>query len=102
MPISFSVEQVRNYLLENGYVYTFREYDRSRGITWMNAGRNMPKICDVFVGFVRTINNLEELEPYIIYSSFRSVDEWVHQIHKFGIKKIEGYLYLVIRVEILK
>ncbi|GAG75796.1 unnamed protein product [marine sediment metagenome] len=114
MVISFSSEKARNYLLKKGRIFTFRKDRRKQFIKleekrgkayveavkpalrdWFNEGRCKPKIKDIFIWEVG-IFKPEELEPWVPFSGFSSLNEWNHEIR--GLNKYlkpEGWLYMV-------
>jgi len=118
----FAYKQVLDYLLEHGFVVTFRDHPLKdnngndifrKGFGWITNRRGGKKIADVEiiwqndyhnVGLSKEENTLDwkkVLGEYIEESSFKTVDEWIEVIKKLNKGKIpaRGYLY---RVEILK
>jgi len=94
--MSFENATVLNYLLGNGFVYTFRKEKRKTlGKEWINAGRTLPKIADVNVTFVKEVKSTEDLRPYIHYSGFGNIFQWCQAIADLGISEVKGYLYRV-------
>lgn len=80
----FSSEKARRHLLEKGFVLTFRTLhpNRKLGKDWITNKRGGKKIADVLVfseyGMVKPIP--EMLKPYVRFSGFSSVDEWIEEI----------------------
>jgi hypothetical protein len=105
MVISFSVEEARNQLLNEGVVYTYRWKRRAfffhgKGDiedTWANAGRLKPKICDVLITEVGQIEPTEKnLAQYFEKSGFWNVASWCLEIVELGLRaKKVGWLYKV-------
>jgi len=98
MVMSFQNQQVLNFLLSNGFVYTFRKKQKAHvGKDWINAGRGLPKIADVSVYFVRKIRKAEELIPYVEHSGFGHLWDWLSAIKELNpnMEKVEGFLYRV-------
>ncbi len=126
MVISFSSEQVRTYLIENGRVFTFRKKRRKQFIKleekrgkayvqgakpalrdWFNKGRTMPKISDILIWEVGTFKP-KELGPWVPWSGFASLEDWQGEIIKLNDGKgydlmdlYGGWLYMV-DTEIIK
>jgi len=101
MVMLFVVDNVRNFLLSKGYVYTFRTKKHREGKDWITDKRNGKKICNVEITFVRDINGSVGLMPYVSESGFSNHWDWVMAIQKFypKMKNIQGYLY---RVKVLR
>ena len=92
MPIYFNITSARNHLLKNKVVYTLREGKRRHlGRTQIRKGSfvNFELIGDGRVSFVKSINNDNELLPYVKQSGFQEVKDWRE---KAGNSK---YLYMV-------
>jgi hypothetical protein len=101
MVISFTSEKARKFLLENGMVYTMRnDMRRKVGNDWMNKGRLLPKIADVFIEFIRYEFFRDLKEEEVKNSGFSSIEEWkmeYFQLHNYPHPKdqSEGWLYKV-------
>ncbi len=96
--ISFSVKQVREFLLKTGMVYTWRKNKRKKtGKDWANSGRGTKKIADVFIteiGFRKPLY----LRPFVDRSSFSDIDIWQNAIVSLNEKvsiTSNGWLYKV-------
>ena len=101
MVIIFQSEKPRRFLLKNGVVFTFRLHRREPvGRDWMTDKRGGRKIADVEVEEVGYFNSLD-LDPYVAYSGFSSVEEWNEEIKrilkwdKLPPKRWQGWLYEV-------
>lgn len=98
MVISFSVPRVREYLMTNGFVYTYRKRERKRlGKTWMNSGRGKKKIADVIIKEVRRVNNeylIEQIREYSAHSGFDSVEQWKRVILNLNKNQLGGHGWL--------
>ena len=94
----FSSDRVREFLLKEGAVITFRKDRKSAGIKWIKKDRLGKKICDVVVKEIGNFK-VDELESYVDGSSFSSLDEWKKEIKKMNDGKIpeSGWLYLVLK-----
>jgi hypothetical protein len=99
MVMSFENVKALNFLLDKGFVYTFRTHKHKLGKDWINAKRGLPKIADVNITFIKDANNLRDLEPYVKSSGFKDVIEWNEAIMelnpKLAFKNVKGYLYRV-------
>lgn len=73
MVISFTLENVRNQLLEHGVVYTLRDHRHKEGKDWANSGRTTKKIADVKI----TEIPFHSLCRYMKHSGFNSVADWL-------------------------
>jgi len=97
MVIIFSIERVRNFLIERGYVYTYRDHYRQHlGQDWATSGRGKPKICNVYIKVICRVVDAKALAPYAANSGFDTLSEWLStiQILNRG-KKLDGWLYRV-------
>jgi hypothetical protein len=79
MPIFFNVHEAREYLLDNGYVYTLRtkrppkaQVDHAR---WGSYYR-FSDLGLVKIEFVMEVRDRHDLEPYVKESGFKTVNEW--------------------------
>lgn len=94
MVISFTLENVRNHLLEKGVVYTLRSKDRKTGKDWANSGRGTKKIADVVI----TELPMQYLGPFVEHSGFErpalwaraycdlNHDPYMHKAHLFKVE----------------
>jgi len=100
--MSFSIACVKEHLLTNGYVVTFRRHRRKAlPPYWANEGRGKPKICDISITELGYIEGEKLLIPYFKYSGFGSFGQWVKTINHLNPKlkgEIKGYLYYVCRI----
>jgi len=97
MVMIFQSEKARSFLLENGFVYTFRVHRRKHtGKDWMTGKRGGRKIADVFIQEVGCFRPTW-LMPYTEYSGFDSYEEWQTEIVKLnkGVYPCKGWLYKV-------
>ena len=79
--IFFNVKQARDQLINSMKVYTLRSEFRATGKTLAVVGsyaKHKP-IYEVNVGRVRNITVPEDLLPYLDYSGFDSVEEWLDE-----------------------
>lgn len=98
MVMQFSDVKVRQYLMDKGFVYTFRIRKRKQvGKNWASEGRCKPKFADIYITLVKPVNVLlDDLKPYVEESGFSSLGEWVDAITKVNtVFSSKGYLYLV-------
>jgi len=102
MVISFSCEKARQFLLAQGWVYTWRKNRRTMlGKDWANKHRGGKKIADVYIVEVGCFK-IKDLGRYVAESGFDGLDEWlenIQKLHKSGGTGITsewtGWLYLV-------
>lgn len=97
MVIIFQSEKARSFLLENGFVYTFRVHRRKRtGRDWMTDKRGGRKIADVFIEEIGCFRPTGLL-PYVEYSGFDSYREWQEEIVALNrnVYPNRGWLYKI-------
>jgi len=88
------VEGAREYLEKNKFVYTLRPFERKyTGEGWYNYHRRDIKRGDVEITFIRKIKDPEELESFVYYSGFETLEDWLKKAKK------SKYLY---RVELIE
>lgn len=77
--IFFNVKEARNQLINSMKVYTLRSSFRAIGKTLAVTGTlsNQRAIYEVNVQRIMNITCAEELEPYLDYSGFDNVHEWL-------------------------
>jgi len=92
---------VREYLLSEGEVYTFRLHRRlCTGKTWMNDRRGQPKIADVDVKEIGEFR-VWDLRPFADKSSFKTLAAWWMAIQSLNGSRVKvtmntrGWLYKV-------
>jgi len=110
MVMIFMSEKALNFLLQNGYVYTFRTKKRklrnvydAPGMSfpcdtdWVTDRRGGKKICDVHIFYIREVVDFKFRESEIKASGFKTRDEWIEEIKKLNRGKLpkKGYMYLV-------
>ena len=96
--ISFSIQEARDQLMNNGVVYTFRWTQRKKtGKDWAQVKRNTKKIADVFIDEARLIETASDLDIYVSKSGFKTRKEWLDVIMSMKLPKhgLLGYLYKV-------
>ena len=126
MVISFSSEQVRNYLLEHGRVFTLRKKRRKQFIKleeirgkgyvqgarpalrdWFNEGRTKPKISDILIWEVGKFKP-KELGPWVPWSSFSSLEDWHKELIKlndwggYDLMDLNGAWLYMVDTELIK
>jgi len=97
-PIIFGNDDAREYLLENGEVYTFRSDERTTGDSWMRASRTGEKIADLVVDLVCHIPAPECKDLKVEWgrrSGFGGRRSWWHAIEEIHGKPQVGYVYHV-------
>jgi len=79
MPIYLNITKARNHLLKNKVIYTLREKRRKYlGKSQIRKGsfRIFEEISMGRVSYVKTIDNDNELLPYVNQSGFKEVEDW--------------------------
>jgi len=111
MVVIFSHPKVREFLMKNGIVYTYRKMhpktaDGIRpqiGKDWATDRRCGKKIADVVITPVEAINNPQDikiLRKYVSKSGFRTVRDWTLAIRELNPRyTICGWVYKVIKNE---
>ena len=96
MVMIFQSKKALEFLLKNGFVYTLRLKRKRTGRDWITDRRGGKKIADVNIEFVSVIraNNINDLEKYVPYSGFKSLDEWLIEAFKLN-GSLPLYLYKV-------
>ena len=76
-------------LLDSGIVYTFRKMypgdERKLGKEWVTYKRGGKKIADVLISIATRCTIYPgklRLSPYVPYSGFESVEEWIAEIER--------------------
>ena len=83
----FNVEEARSFLLRNGFVYTLRpkpyrlRSKRKRGVDVLMYGGFGVK-GKVYFEFIKVVRDVEELKPFVKYSGFESLEEWLRRAGK--------------------
>ncbi len=118
MVMIFAQDNVREYLLEHGLVYTFRKHHKKTadglrprtGRDWITDKRNGKKIADIYIIPMEPIDALnmgQVLSNYARESGFHlghgrvddAVSEWARAIKSFNLREpTAGWIY---KVEIL-
>lgn len=101
MVIMFKNERVREFLRRKRVVYTLRPKRRKEGKDWANSGWGTKKFAEVEITFIKKITkeNVSELEKYVDYSGFKSVEEWLEEARKLN-GDFPYYLYKVRAISI--
>ena len=84
MPISFGYFEPRNRLENDGFVYSLRPFKRNKlGVNWYNYEKDGEKQGYVHIEFIGNfLNKDKQLEEYVKYSGFNSLDEWLKKAKK--------------------
>ena len=90
MVMIFNSEKALKYLLEKGYVFTYRTYtgyNRKLGRNWIVKKRGGKKIADVIVSLA-TDSMIQPfptyLQDFVSRSGFNSTAEWIDEIKKLN------------------
>lgn len=81
-PISFSVEQAREQLLDDGVVHTARSADRTTGETWANWERGGEAKLDVVVEKAGRVSGIVDLTRWQDTSGFKHSYAWLEAIRE--------------------
>lgn len=92
--MAFSVRRVRACLLRHGRVYTVRGYDMSAAYVWVDG------IGRCFRRQVAVVSSKQDLQPFVRYSGFDSVDQWWDVIHSFCADRPKWVYYVFIRNQV--
>ena len=98
MVMIFQLEKARDFLLRNGYVFTFRiNRVKKEGNDWMNAKRTGKKIADIHVTLCGRHITERELEDYVLDSGFSTLGDWHEEIRRLNNGKLPyyGHIYYV-------
>lgn len=96
MVMIFQSEKALRFLLEKGYVYTFRVKPHKDGRDWITNKRGGRKIADVVIDCWDRVYDLKELKFYVDKSGFASYEEWLKEILRLnGFLPKEGWLFRV-------
>jgi len=81
MVISFMVEEARNYLEENGFVYTLRPKERKKlGKDWYNHFRTDIKRGDINIEYLGDFTDKDdELLSWVAGSGFNDLKSWLEK-----------------------
>ena len=92
-PIYFNIEEAQNQLLNHHIVFTLRKPRKTVGYTTARQGNytNFHSLGKVFIELVKVINNKSELEPFVKFSGFETVEKWLEKASEDA-----NHLYLVI------
>lgn len=93
----FKSERAREFLLENGWVFTFRARPKELGPVWITDGRGRKRIANGRVVWRRKIH-IMHLDTFLEGSGFNSVDEWLSEIRRLNGGEIPewGWIHLVL------
>ena len=97
MVIIFQSKKARAHLLQKCVVFTFRAHRRKKlGKDWMTDRRGGFKITDVSIEEEGCFNPLD-LGPYVDFSGFTTLEEWLKEIRRLNKGKLprKGWLYRV-------
>jgi hypothetical protein len=101
MVMLFMNEKVRNFLLSQGYVYTFRLKKHKLGKDWATEKRTGKKLCNITIQEERPILDGDELQQFVHGSGFVDVQEWMQAIRERNpkLRDIQGWVYLVSKLD---
>lgn len=92
-PIYFNVPEARRQLLDHKKVYTLRRHRETVGHSTARQGSyiDFQSLGNVFIEPVKVIKDKSELEPFVKFSGFETVEKWLEKASKEA-----NHLYLVI------
>ena len=93
MVVIFEIEQVREFLLKHGSVWTVRDHPLKLGMNWMTDKRRGKKIADIKVEDKGPIK-IENLVIFLGESGFESCEEWIETIKKLNKGTIPKNLWI--------
>ena len=99
MVMIFSSEKAREQLRTMGEVITFRLKERKIvGFDWATDKRGGKKLFDIFVEEEGESIAPVDLEDYVEYSGFRSLEAWIDEIKRLHKSDAytKGFLYWVV------
>lgn len=106
MVMMFQVKEAREQLLNKGFVITFRAYKENQKLEkdWATDKRCGKKICNIHISLLENClgENLTEvsyLNPYVPYSGFNSLEDWIQAIHNIDKDLMWGHALLVINLD---
>ena len=86
--MKFDVKCVKDFLLENGFVFTVRKYKYKENFCIFN------KVLYKRI-FIKQVHNPCDLEDFLKFSGFSLLREWSSKVFEF-IGNKDKYLYLVV------
>jgi len=96
----FKCEKVKDYFLEHGFVYTVRRH-RYRCGADRAIDKNNKYLGKIYIKEISRLDLIGQLEPYVKYSGFINLADWIKEIFKLHKSDTfrEFYLY---RVDLLE
>ncbi|HDN17558.1 MAG TPA: hypothetical protein ENF41_00685 [Candidatus Bathyarchaeota archaeon] len=93
----FKSEKARDFLLRNGWVFTFRTEPKELGPVWITDGRGRKKIANGRVVWRGGIH-IARLDTFLEGSGFSSEEEWLSEIRRLngGVIPEHGWIHLVL------
>ncbi len=95
----FAVEKARRFLLENGFVITFRK-NRRKAVNlndWITDHRSGKKIANVKIFELCSLGEMYAWSCFYRWSGFDAPEEWLDEIERVNkTMPTSGYLYLVV------
>lgn len=94
--IFFNLKIVRDFLLNNGIVYTLRRKRRTgKDTVLVGSYYKHKKLAKVNITYVTQISSPDELKPYYRLSGFDSPESWFEIASKLHKNELPLHLYLV-------
>lgn len=90
-PITFAEYRARSHLLLRGWVFTYRDADRTTGRTWGRWSRGGEARLDVDVERVEVVEQDRDLNRYALGSGYRTPGAWAAAIKRaHGVEDLQG------------
>ena len=93
--IRFYSEKALRQLLESGLVYTLRARPRRTGLARVVSRSGIVGIAYIRLIGVVDLSRPDSLRPYLAYSGFNSIGEWVGEFRRLNGGASRAFLYEV-------
>ena len=93
--IRFYSEKALRQLLESGIVYTLRARPRRTGIARVVSKSGVIGLARVRLIGIIDLSRPDSLKPYLAYSGFSSIEEWVSEFERLNGFASKAFLYEV-------
>ena len=93
--IRFYSEKALRRLLERGLVYTLRARPRRTGLARVVSKSGVIGLARVRLIGIIDLSRPEALRPYLAYSGFSSIGEWISEFRRLNGSADRAFLYEV-------
>ena len=93
--IRFYSEKALRQLLNTGIVYTLRARPRRTGLARVASRSGIVGIAYIRLVSVVDLSRPDSLKPYLAYSGFNSIGEWVREYRRLNGNVDKAFLYEV-------